>query len=91
MSKQVTPKAYWTSSLRIVAGLLTIWFIASYGCSIVFRDWMDANMPSIGSAKFGFWMAQQGSIITFVVLLLAYSFLMNKLDRKHGFDEEEEK
>ncbi|NQZ59644.1 MAG: DUF4212 domain-containing protein [Lentisphaeraceae bacterium] len=91
MSKEVNPKAYWSSSLRIVGVLLTIWFIVSYGCAIVFRDWMDANMPNIGSAKFGFWMAQQGSIITFVVLLIAYSFLMNKLDRKHGFDEEEEK
>jgi putative solute:sodium symporter small subunit len=50
---------------------------------------MDANLPSIGNAKFGFWMAQQGSIICFVLLLVLYAFLMNKLDHKHGYDVEE--
>ena len=51
---------------------------------------MDINMPNIGNAKFGFWMAQQGSIICFVLLLVAYMVLMNKLDKKHGYDEEED-
>ena len=46
--------------------LLSIWFVASFGCGILFREWLDQNAPSIGNAPFGFWMAQQGSIITFV-------------------------
>ena len=84
------PKGYWKSSIKIVLLILSIWFVVSFGCAIIFRDWMDANMPSIGNAKFGFWMAQQGSIICFVLLLVLYAFLMNKLDKKHGYDESSE-
>lgn len=80
---------HYKGSLKIVGVILFIWAFISYGCAIIFRDWMDANMPNIGNAPFGFWMAQQGSIIGFVLLLLAYTFFMNKLDEKHGFGEED--
>jgi putative solute:sodium symporter small subunit len=46
---------------------------------------MDANLPSIGNAPFGFWMAQQGSIIGFILILVTYAILMNRLDAKHGY------
>lgn len=88
MSESQNEKDYWNESLRVVMTILSIWFVTSYGCSIIFRDWLDANMPKIGNAPFGFWMAQQGSIISFVVLLIAYAIFMNRLDKKHGFDEE---
>ena len=81
---QHAPKAYLKSSLFIVFGLLAIWFIAGFGCSILFRDWLDTNFPKIGNAPFGFWMSQQGSIITFILILIVYRFLMNRLDAKHG-------
>jgi putative solute:sodium symporter small subunit len=80
---------HYKGSLKIVGSILVIWAFISFGCAILFRTWMDANMPKIGNAPFGFWMAQQGSIIGFVILLLAYTFLMNKLDEKHGFGEED--
>jgi putative solute:sodium symporter small subunit len=35
-------------------------------------------------------MAQQGSIICFVILLISYAFIMNKLDKEHGYEEEGE-
>ena len=50
---------------------------------------MDLNMPSIGNAPFGFWMAQQGSIIIFVLIIIAYARLMNRLDDEHGYSEED--
>ena len=55
-------------------------------------DWLEEQLDqfSIGGAPLGFWMAQQGSIICFVILLILYSFLMNKLDKEHGYVEEEE-
>ncbi|MEO1185468.1 MAG: sodium/substrate symporter small subunit, partial [Cyanobacteria bacterium J06636_27] len=33
---------------------------------------------------FGFWMAQQGSILVFVALIFIYAVQMDKLDRKHN-------
>ncbi len=68
--------------------LLSLWFIASFGCGILLREWLDQNAPSIGNAPFGFWMAQQGSIITFVLIIIAYAILMNRADDKNGYKED---
>ena len=79
---------YWKKSLRLVAKLLSVWFIVSFGCGILLKEQLDQF--SIGGAPLGFWMAQQGSIICFVILLILYAYFMNKLDNEHGYDEEEE-
>jgi putative solute:sodium symporter small subunit len=81
-------RSYWRSSLRVLFGILAVWFVAAYGCSVIFRTWLDENAPRIGNAPFGFWMAQQGSIAIFVVLLVTYAFLMNRLDKRFGYDKE---
>ena len=78
---------YWTKSLRIVGFILVLWALVSLGCGILFRDILDNVLPSVGGAPFGFWMAQQGSIIGFLVLLFLYMLLMNGLDRAHGFND----
>ncbi|MEO0731437.1 MAG: DUF4212 domain-containing protein [Bacteroidota bacterium] len=77
--------AYWRENLRYLVLLLTVWFLVSYGCGILFVD--DLNNFRIGGAKLGFWFAQQGSIYVFVMLIFVYVFLMNRLDRKYGFEE----
>ena len=85
MSNQPTEKEkhdYWIHSIKWTLVLLSIWFIASFGCGILFRPWLDENFPKIGNAPFGFWMAQQGSIITFVLILIAYARIMAKLDKE---------
>ena len=78
-----TSGSYRKSSLRILFSLLTIWFIVSFGCGILFRETLDQY--TIGTAPLGFWMAQQGSIICFVLILIAYAVLMGRLDAKHGY------
>ncbi len=79
------PRAHRKTCLRLTLGLLFIWFSLSYGCGILLRDWLDANLPAVGHAPFGFWMAQQGSIIGFILILVAYAFLMNRIDAKYGY------
>lgn len=78
---------YWTKSLRVVGVILTIWFLLSLGCGVLFRSQLDAMMPPVGGAPFGFWMAQQGSIIGFIALLLIYMLWMNSLDKQSGYQE----
>jgi putative solute:sodium symporter small subunit len=73
---------YWSHSIKWVFILLSIWFLASFGCGILFRVWLDENFPKIGNAPFGFWMAQQGSIITFILILIAYAKIMAGLEKK---------
>ena len=81
-------QAYWRATIRILTILLSIWCIVSFGCGIVFVD--QLNQIKLGGFKLGFWMAQQGSIYTFVVLIFVYVRLMNKLDQKFSFDEKNE-
>jgi putative solute:sodium symporter small subunit len=79
---------YWSANLSLISKLLFFWFISSFGCGILFKEELDQY--SIGGAPLGFWMAQQGSIICFVIILILYAFFMNRLDEKHGYGEEEE-
>ncbi len=80
-------RAYWQKNLRYLAILLSIWFIASFGCGILFAD--QLNSIQIGGFKLGFWFAQQGAIYVFVALIFIYIFLMNKLDKEYGVEEKE--
>ncbi|MFK7933444.1 MAG: DUF4212 domain-containing protein [Saprospiraceae bacterium] len=76
---------YWKTNLRYLAILLTIWFVASYGCGILFVE--QLNQIKIGGFKLGFWFAQQGSIYVFVILIYVYIYLMNRLDKAYDVDE----
>lgn len=78
-------KAYWRDNIKYVLILLLIWFAVSYGAGILFKD--ELNTMKIGGFKLGFWFAQQGSMYVFVVLIFVYVRLMNKLDKKYGYDE----
>ena len=79
--------SYWKTNLKYLLILLSIWFLVSFGAGILFRDALDAY--SLGGFKLGFWFAQQGSIYVFVILIFVYVRLMNKLDKRHGFDQDE--
>ena len=76
-------KAYWKENIRLVFFLLSVWFLVSFGMSILFVDVL--NKIQFFGFKFGFWMAQQGSIYCFVALIFIYVFKMNKLDQKYQF------
>ncbi len=76
---------YWKQNIRYLIMLLSIWFIVSYGCGILFAD--NLNAFKIGGFPLGFWFAQQGSIYVFVILIFVYVHLMNKLDRFYDVDE----
>ena len=78
--------SYWNANLMIVIFLLSIWFLSSFGAGILFSDYLD-NF-NIGGFKLGFWFSQQGSIISFVFIIVLYCFLMNKLDKKYDSEED---
>lgn len=81
-------KEYWRRNLRLVAILLTIWFLVSFGCGILFVD--ELNKVRMGGFKLGFWFAQQGAIYVFVALIFVYVWRMNKLDKEFGVEEDGE-
>jgi putative solute:sodium symporter small subunit len=85
MNREERAKAYWRENIRYVVLLLIVWFGVSFGAGILFVDVL--NGIRIAGFKLGFWFAQQGSMLVFVVLIFVYVRLMNRLDRKYGFDE----
>ena len=85
MTSQEKAKAYWKKNIQYVLILLLVWFFVSYGAGIIFKDFL--NSFKFGGFKLGFWFAQQGSIYVFVILIFVYILLMNRLDKKYGFDE----
>jgi putative solute:sodium symporter small subunit len=70
---------YWKKNIRYIKILLSLWFIVSFGCGILFVE--QLNTIQIGGFKLGFWFAQQGSIFGFVAIIFTYIYLMNKLDQ----------
>lgn len=76
---------YWKKNLRYLSILLSVWFIVSFGCGILFVD--QLNNIRIAGFKLGFWFAQQGAIYAFVVIIYVYIYWMNKLDKEYDVDE----
>ena len=72
---------YWRSNLRVMVGLLLVWAAVGLGCGVLLAD--SLNRFRLGGFPLGFWFAQQGSIITFVLLILIYALVLNRLDARH--------
>ena len=82
---QASRQAYWRSNLKLMAALLTVWALVSFGAGILFVEPLN-NITFIGF-PLGFWFAQQGSIITFLALVAIYVWRMDRLDKQHGVEE----
>ena len=78
--------AYWSANLRLITICMVIWALVSFGFGIILRP-MLAGIP-VGGTDLGFWFAQQGSILTFIVLIFFYASRMNAIDREFGVDEQ---
>lgn len=89
MAKKMTEAEaanYWRRNVSLMVKLLVVWFVVSFGCGIMFVDFL--NQFSLGGYKLGFWFAQQGSIYVFVVLIFIYRSRMAALDKEFGVEEE---
>jgi putative solute:sodium symporter small subunit len=84
----VQRREYWRRNLRLMSVLLSIWALVSFGAGILFVEPLN-NISFIGF-PLGFWFAQQGSIIVFVILIAVYVWRMDKLDAEFGVDEYEQ-
>ncbi len=84
MKKDLTE--YWRRNITYVWSLLVIWAVVSYGFGILLVKQLNAA-ASIGGFPLGFWFANQGAEIIFVILIFVYVKLMNKLDREYDVHE----
>ena len=77
---------YWQKNLHITALLLMAWFFVTFVVTFFARD---LNFTFFGW-PFSFWMASQGALIIYVVIIWFYSHYMNKLDKEYNVAESEE-
>ncbi|MBZ4648919.1 MAG: hypothetical protein JG774_989 [Desulfomicrobiaceae bacterium] len=80
-----TRHAYWNVNKRIMAVLLTVWAFVAYGCGMLGADALNAIY--LGGFPLGFWFAQQGAIYVFVLLILAYFLIMERVDKQFDVHE----
>jgi putative solute:sodium symporter small subunit len=79
---------YWRKNLRLMAVLLGVWALVSFGAGILFVE--PLNKIVVLGYPLGFWFAQQGATIVFVILIAIYVWRMDKLDSEFGIDEYEQ-
>ena len=77
---------YWRKNLNITAILLGLWFVVTFVVTFFARD-LSFNFFGW---PFSFWVAAQGSLVVYVVIIWYYARYMNKLDQEHGVAEVEE-
>ncbi|MDJ0797541.1 MAG: DUF4212 domain-containing protein [Calothrix sp. MO_167.B12] len=75
-------RTYWRDNTTLIRNLLLVWALVSIVLSILLVQ--PLNGVRFFGVPLGFWMAQQGSILVFVVLIFVYARQMDKLDRKHN-------
>ena len=78
-------KQYWKRNVALIRNLLIIWAAVSYGAVILLGDVLS-NISFFG-VNLAFWLAHQGSILTFVAIVAFYAWRMDRLDKE--FDVEE--
>ena len=79
---------YWRRNIRLLLGLLVVWATVSFGCGILLHHFLDNYTLPGSEYPLGFWFAQQGSILAFIVIVFYYAHAMSKLDREFDLEEE---
>lgn len=79
---------YWNKNLTITAVLMAIWFIATFVVGWYARE-LNSSITFLGF-PLGFYMAAQGSLIIYVVVIWVYQRYMNDLDPQYGVEEGED-
>jgi putative solute:sodium symporter small subunit len=85
---QLTQKhhEYWRKTLNITGILLAIWFVVTFVVAYFARD-LTFNFFGW---PFSFWVAAQGALIVYVLIIWFYARYMNRLDQEYGVAEAEE-
>ena len=79
-------RAYWRYNITLTTILLIIWFVAAYVISGLLAEWL--NQYTFLGFPLGYYMAAQGSLAIFVIEIVVYAYLMNRLDISYGIREE---
>ena len=77
---------YWRKNLRITGGLLAIWFVVTFVVAFFARD---LNFTFFGW-PFSFWVASQGALLVYLLILVVYAMVMRRFDAHYAADAEQD-
>ena len=77
---------HWAETRSLTTWILILWFIFSMG---IFFFANSLNSFTFFGWPFGFYMAAQGSLVIFVVLIVVLNAKQEKIDDKYGLAEDE--
>ena len=87
-SMKENEEAHWDKTTRLMFMHLGVWFFFGYVVHMFVVPLNKIVIPILGF-PLGFYMAAQGSLIVFVVMLFMFAKQQNKIDREFGFAEED--
>ena len=64
--------------LRLKAGLLVVWALVSFGTCFFARD----LTMLFNGWQLGYWIASQGAVVIFIVIVLAYAYAISYFERR---------
>ncbi|UOQ84345.1 DUF4212 domain-containing protein [Gracilibacillus salinarum] len=91
MSQTLTEKQkwYWKKNIKLIIILLIVWFLVGLGAGVLFAE--PLSKIQFLNVSLSFWIAHQGAILAFIILILTYAIRMDKLDKQYKEMLKEEK
>lgn len=83
---QNTDEIYWAKTSKLMVVMMVLWIFFSF---IIHMFVVPLNNIRILGFPLGFYMASQGSITIFVIMLFWFAKAQDKIDRECGVAEEE--
>ncbi|MEM6496674.1 MAG: DUF4212 domain-containing protein [Pseudomonadota bacterium] len=80
-------KRHWSSTFWLTVFILLLWFIFAF---VVHWYANELNTMSFMGFPLGYYLAVQGSLAIFVVLIFVQNWIQDAIDSANGFDGSEE-
>ena len=79
-------EVYWSKTMNLMYVMMGLWLFFSF---VIHFFVVPLNAIRIAGFPLGFYMAAQGSLIAFVVMLFWFARRQDQIDRECGVNEEE--
>jgi putative solute:sodium symporter small subunit len=86
--QQSSDQVHWSRTRNLMFVHLGIWFFFGYIIHMFVKPLNQIIIPVL-NFPLGFYMAAQGSLVVFVVMLFVFAWQQDKIDRQHGVAEED--
>jgi putative solute:sodium symporter small subunit len=80
--------SHWGATTRLMWVMLAIWLFFGYIVHMFVNQLNQFTIPVL-QFPLGFYMAAQGSLIAFVVMLFVFARQQDRIDREHGVAEDD--